>query len=171
MPRPKRSPPSKSTAELIAEDAASASLIYSAVKLRLDGLSNPEIAMVLGCRVGQVTAAFKDIRAGIAERRFKSDAADGSRAAWGAERAAYRVSKAWDVLESELDSKNEWLRHQAALSIIAADAKRQEQAGSKTEIIIAPELSFDDQTGQYLQAPGADTAIPGELTDSDAIAN
>ena len=136
----------------------------------MQGMQTPEIALLLGMSTSKVAAALRDPRAQIAMKRLASDQGE-SNAAWEAVRASHRLAKAWEVLEEELDSGNDWLRHQAALAVIAADAKRQEQAGNRTEIIIAPELSFDDQTGQYLQAPGADTAIPGELTDSDAIAN
>ncbi len=146
-------------------EAARVSLIQAAVRLRRDGLAREDIAGVLGVSTYKISQALKDPRAAIVERRLDADAADDD--ALHAAQSAYRLSRAWEVLDMEMDSSDPWIRHQAALAVIAASAKSS-QARPSTEIVIVPELAYDDQDrgadgGPDMQDDGPDAAYSGDL--------
>jgi len=158
------SAPAAVAAAVVDPEADKLSLLYAAVRLKLDGMSNPAIAVALGLGVSRIARALRDPRAAVLEKRLEMERTGekGLEDAIQRARAEYRVARAWERLEAELDSKNEWLAHQSALAILAASARAQGQGGSATELVVSAGLAFDDQYSDDLQdATGADAVSPG----------
>lgn len=140
-------------------------IIYSAVKLQHQGYTGPEIAAILGLSYMRVYRALHDPRAAVVGKRLvvDKDAADAIQKA----QADYRLARAWDVLGDELESNDRWIKHQAALAIIAA-SKADKTGPSRTELVVSPELAFDDQNPDDLQDDVPDDADSDDLTQFDA---
>lgn len=148
------------------QEAAAVSTIKAVARLHADGIKPDEIALALSISRYKVDKALKDPRMRLAVARIQAERA-GEVAVTeqiAAAQAEYRLARAWEVLDMELESSDPWIRHQAALAIIAAANRAAETAGQQ-QLIIAPELAFDDQD---LQDAGDDDSIPGELMVVDA---
>jgi hypothetical protein len=63
-------------------------------------------------------------------------------------RAEFRLERAWEVIDSELESSDKWLRHQAAGLIIAADRAAKDKGAQTINVVLSPEMVFDDQNLQ-----------------------
>jgi hypothetical protein len=145
--------------------AARLSLLYAVGKLRLDGFSVAECAAVLGVATSQVFSAVHDPRFDVICKRILID--KGADDTVSKARAQYRLERAWEVLESELDHDDKWIKHQAALAIIAA-SKADKTGSGRTELVVSPELAFDDQDPDDLQDDVPDDADSDDLTQFDA---
>lgn len=148
------------------QEAEAVSTIKAVAKLHADGIRPDEIALALSISRYKVDKALKDPRMRLAVARIQAERA-GEVAVTeqiAAAQAEYRLARAWEVLDMELESKDPWIRHQAALAIIAA-ANRAAETASQQQLIIAPELIYDDQD---LQDKDEDSAFPPELTVIDA---
>lgn len=147
-------------------EAERLSTIKAVAKLQLDGLSKAEIAMSLNISQYQVGKALDDprMRLAVAREQARRAGETAITEAIAIAQAEYRLARAWEVLDMELESKDPWIRHQAALAIIAA-ANRAAETTSQQQLIIAPELIYDDQD---LQDKDEDSAFPSELTVIDS---
>lgn len=147
-------------------DAEALSTIKAVAKLHVDGLGKADIAMALGITSYKVQKALDDPRMRLAVGRIRAEIAGETALtdAIAVAQAEYRLARAWEVLDMELDASDPWIRHQAALAVIAAAAKASESGGG-TELVIAPELAFDDQDLQDASDDGADS---GDLMVIDA---
>ena len=141
------------------KDAEALSTIKAVAKLKVDNLAEDEIALSLGISTYKVKKAIADPRMRLAVGRIRAEIAGETALtdAIAVAQAEYRLARAWEVLDMELDASDPWIRHQAALAVIAAAAKASESSGG-TELVIAPELAFDDQDLQDGADDGADSA-------------
>lgn len=158
--------PDGGLAVLSPAEAEKISLLNSVAKLQVDGLKPAEIAHALGVSLHRVKASMDDPRMRIALARARAVALGDAAVNDALElaRAEYRLSRAWEVLDAEMDALDPWIRHQAALAVIAASAKANEGKGG-TEIVLTPDLVFDDQD---LQDDVQDTSDSPELVVDDA---
>jgi hypothetical protein len=153
--------PDGSLSAISSAEAAQISTITSVARLQVDGHTPPDIALALGISAQKVKAALGDPRMRIALIRARAVAAGDMSVAetLALARAEYRLARAWEVLDSEMDAPDPWIRHQAALAVIAA-AARDGESKAATEIVVSPDLVFDDQD---LQEDGPDGADSGDL--------
>lgn len=163
-------PAAPAALSLAADNAASdpngsrLSLLYAIARLHSEGLQSSEIGTVLNMASSVVRGAMHDARYDLVERRVMLD--KGLQNAISSAQARYRVERAYEVLTGELDSKSEWIRHGAAMAIIAADKADKGQGGGQVQIILSSDMDFDDQSD--LQDTVPDDAKAGDLTMFDA---
>jgi hypothetical protein len=131
------------TEAVSAEGEPRLSLMYAAARLLAQGLGKVDAAAMLGVSYSTFYRATSDPRFIVVQRHLLADSL-GLEAAQKARRA-FRVDRAYEVLESELDSKNEWLRHNAAVALIAAEKSDASKDRPRVEIIMSPAMGFDDQ--------------------------
>ena len=154
MPRPRKTDIAVQDGQVATLDAsAKDSLISTCVSMQLEGFDPDTIAVAVGAPTQAVIKALASTRAvsmrKLADRMTKDQTAS---SIVQAAKSAYRVSRAWEVLEDEMNGLDPWLRHHAANVVLAAEAKRAELARSNDrKIVIAPELGFDDQNLQHDQ--------------------
>jgi predicted transcriptional regulator len=141
-------------------DAPRVSTMYAAAKLLAQGLTQTEAAIVLGVSRMAIVRAVHDDRFVAIQKRFLSDSAgmEASRAA----KMAYYLERAYETLHDELESKNEWLRHNAAVALIAAEKSDATKDRQRVEIIMSPAMAYDDQeldeTADEMQEEPSDDA-------------
>lgn len=137
------------------------SLMNAAARLLAQGLGKAEAAAILGVSYSTFYRATSDPRFAVVQRRLLVDSL-GLEAAQVA-RASYRTEKAYEVLERELDSKNEWLAHGAAVALIAASKADESKGRRRIEVIMSPSMAYDDQ-----EPDGADAEDMQEDCEDDA---
>lgn len=158
--------PDGGVAMITKAEAEKLSTINSVARLNAEGQTAPEISHALGISAFKVKASMQDARYGIALARARAvvlgDATIND--AIAVARAEYRVARAWEVLDDHMDANDPWLRQQAAMAVIAS-AARATDGKAATEIVLTPELVFDDQD---LQDDAQDTPDSLDLMVDDA---
>lgn len=150
----------------VLEEPTRLSLIHSAVELKIEGYTQPEIAVILNVTRRRISLALCDDRAKAVEGLLLADRGKGD--VMGKAQAAHRLKRAWEVVEDGLSDKNVWVRQQSAGLIISAAKADAANGTNRLEVIMSPDMAFDDQD---LQDEYSDTAYQDDLTRSDPDQN